>query len=77
MSRGDPLALEQLAQWRRAGFGIWHVTFIIEGYDDPETIIKPGRLSEKHAIMYAKKECAENLGTAQKWIHLQTLEKKG
>ena len=77
MSNSDPSALEQLAQWRRAGFGIWHVVLVIEGYDDLETIILPGRLKEKLAIKYAIRECAEHLGTKKKWIHLKSLTKEG
>jgi len=77
MSKGDPAALEQLAEWRRAGYGLWHVVFIIEGHDEQETIIMPGRMKPQYAIKYAIKECAQNLGTKKKWIHLKSLTKEG
>lgn len=76
MSRSHPEALEQLAQWRRAGFGIWHITFVIDGYDDSEIIILPGRMKQKQAIKQALRECADHLGTEQKWIHLKSIVKE-
>ena len=77
MSSSDPRALEQLAEWRRAGFGMWKVTLVITGYDDAETIILPGRMTEKQAIKNATRECAMYLGTKQKHILLQTIVKEG
>jgi len=77
VSADDPRALETLAQWRRAGYGTWRATFIIEGYDDSEEVVLPGRWPRAMAIKHGRAEVSDHLGTAKKWIHLQSIKKEG
>lgn len=64
-----------LAEWRRAGYGVWKLIFIVEGFDDEWIHLMPGRLSERRAKKFATKECAQEHDVKPRHVHLQSMEK--
>jgi hypothetical protein len=75
MSKHDPDALKILAEWRRAGFGVWRMTFVIEGFDDEHVHMLPGRLSERRAIKHGTRECAMEYDVKPRFVHLKDITK--
>ncbi len=77
VSAGDADAIHTLARWRRAGHGIWKMTFIIEGYDDEFIQLLPGRLSQRKASNMAMQQIAFEFKIRKCYIILKTIVKEG
>ena len=66
----------ELAKWRRK-WGVWYVTFIVEGFDEEFTLPEPGKLSEKFAVGLASVQLAKELGVSRKIIHHKSTRREG
>jgi hypothetical protein len=60
---------ETLAQWRRAGHGVWRFTFVVDGYDDRFIHLVPGNLTQVIAEGLAKHHCALELRTKRHFVY--------
>ena len=69
-------AIHTLARWRRAGHGIWNLTFIVEGYDDEFTQLQPGRMSQRAASKLSCQNLAFELKIRKCYIILKTIVKE-
>lgn len=67
---------QTLAAWRRAGKGIWHVTVIIDGFDEVFDLRYPGGLSEKQVRKLARKEVAKIERQCLRYVHVTSAELK-
>lgn len=65
-----------LAKWRREG-GVWHITFVVEGYDETFVMRAPGKLSQKFATGLTRYKLAHELGESPSIVHLQGTERTG
>lgn len=45
----------QVAKWRRKGHGIWHIIFVVLGFDEEFLMRAPGRLSETFAVAVTRR----------------------
>lgn len=77
MSKSDPAAVHMLARWRRAGHGIWKLTFIVEGYDEEFIQLQPGRMSQRAASKLSCQNLAFQIGVKKCFIILKTIVKEG
>lgn len=69
------LAARILAQWRRQGKGIWHVTIVIDGYDEVFSLRYPGSLRKRAAAKLARKEIAQFYHEKLKHVHVSKIER--
>lgn len=72
----EAAAKKLLAQWRRQGHGVWHITLIVEGYDQELTYLVPGTHPEKRAVGLARFLCANDLDEDIKFVHLKSVYKE-
>lgn len=77
MSSKDADAVHTLARWRRAGHGIWEMTFVIEGYDDDFIQLLPGRIDQRKACKIACQNLAFEMQIKKCYIILKTIVKEG
>lgn len=76
MSAGDKEAIHTLARWRRAGHGIWKLTFVVEGYDEDFIQLLPGRLDQRKASKIACQNLTFELQVRKCYIILKTIVKE-
>ena len=71
----DNASVHKIAAWRREGHGIWHVLFMVEGYDDDFVMREPGKLSEQFVVKLAQKKLAKALGLSSRHVvHKETVK---
>jgi len=63
-----------LAAVRRQGKAVWSITSVVEGFDDPFTVVVSGQFSRHSAISVAQGHLAEVLRLKRRFIHLQEAE---
>lgn len=65
-----------LAKLRRDHHGqLWHVTFVVEGYDEAITQVVGGKLSEGFAKLVARMSLAQKLGIRPRYITFQEMHR--
>ena len=72
----DPQAQIELAKWRREGHGVWHVTVVVEGFDDEFVYLYPGKLSKTFVRPYARMIIARQLKCSPFHVHVKHLKKE-
>lgn len=77
MSTNDQASKNILARWRRAGHGIWMLTFVVEGYDDEFIQVVPGRVDQRKASKIACQNLAFELQVKKHFIILKSIVKEG
>ncbi len=76
MSAGDDAAKHTLARWRRAGYGIWKITFIVEVYDEEFIQLQPGRMNQRAASKLSCQNLAFELQVKKNFIILKHIRKE-
>ena len=69
------MSLEQaklLAAWRLSG-GVYHIQYVVEGFDDTHEVLLPGKLSQEFAEKLGAYRLAKILGVRHRLIiHKET-----